>query len=100
MGYYKRLMIEAMQPKEEPPMEVLLPRGHGMTITPQPWIPVSERLPEEGVEVLGYQSWIPNAHWGYGWFTCVRRDGAWRESYEPDELPNITHWMPLPEPPG
>lgn len=83
MGYYKRLMIEAMQPKEEPPMEVL------------GWIPVEERLPEDGQSVIacfeggGMTRQVGEATFDKrgGWFSTER--GAWGAS----------HWMPLPEPP-
>ena len=79
----------------------LLPTGYEMTITPQPWIPVSERLPEERVRVLacgddpvegpftliGYrepESKFGPAHWHLPCFA---------------EFGPVTHWMPLPEPP-
>jgi hypothetical protein len=78
----------------------LLPTGYEMTITPQPWIPVSERLPEDRVRVLtcgddpvegpfmliGYRepaSKFGPADWHLPCF-----------SFGP-----VTHWMPLPEPP-
>jgi hypothetical protein len=82
-------MIEAMQPKEEPPMEVL------------GWVPVEERLPERKMRVL----------------VAIRGCVVWGGSYRPDTkkkfvldgsdafqrmnfLKGITHWMPLPAPPG
>jgi hypothetical protein len=61
------------------------------------WIPVEERLPEHGEEVLAYfppQPYCPNpivgeaVHVGKGnWST---EHGGWF---------HVTHWMPLPEPP-
>ena len=69
------------------------------------WIPVSERLPEGRQDVLGWQTWVPNEHWSEGVFVCHRWDhdtaylkaGEWFS--EEGKLWNITHWMPLPEPP-
>lgn len=65
------------------------------------WISVKDRLPEVFDEVLVY----------YNGFIAV----AWRETekikngivgwhwnlqkYYPESLVNVTHWMPLPEPP-
>ena len=58
------------------------------------WIPVSERLPERRKDVV-----IIALRWGevdVGW--C--EDGVWGsefvDKYEDGE---VTHWMPLPEPP-
>lgn len=59
------------------------------------WIPVTERLPEKGVPVIG---WFPGATHS---FECAlnEHDGVWCEwgtgiyLYE-DERP--THWMPFP----
>ena len=86
MGTLKRRIIEAKEPKEEPPMDV---RG---------WIPVSERLPEKGVPVIG---WFPGATQS---FECSlnEHDGVWCDYgtgiylYE-NERP--THWMPFPDGP-
>jgi hypothetical protein len=82
MGYVKRREIESLEPREEPPMEVL------------GWVPVSEDLPKQGQEVLatdgkrcgvlsfvdGYIDAVPLQEW----------DG-------PLIIP--THWVPLPSPP-
>ena len=58
----------------------------------QRWIPVSERLPEEGINVLStdskgriYQSKL--------------RHGAFRVMFHCDEHSGVTHWMPLPPTP-
>jgi hypothetical protein len=75
----------------------LLPTGYEMTITPQPWIPVSERLPEAGVRVLIF---CPLAEPNEVAAAVLRHEGMWRmddgEVYGETEP---THWMPLPEPP-
>jgi hypothetical protein len=70
--------------------EVLLPKGYEMTITPQPWIPVSERKPDcdrvllsDGKNVTIATRYAPGAY------------DAW-DVWE--KMP--THWMPIPEPPA
>lgn len=61
------------------------------------WVPVSERLPEPFVPVLVQMPGevpFPTVREG-----SISRDGIWYSALyhrEPDE---ITHWMPLPEPP-
>lgn len=64
------------------------------------WIPVRERLPDEGVDVLVASpcpnSNVPNidiASWG----SEGEQETVWRESDCGRIYP--THWMPLPEPP-
>ena len=73
----------------------LLPVGYNMTITPQPWIPVSEQLPEGGVWVLWFnKSWSQPA-------VVAKRDGEsldWGGDLN-CTLRGFTHWMPLPQPP-
>jgi hypothetical protein len=57
------------------------------------WVPVSERLPPDGVYVLGRET-IHEA-----FLVVLRKDGGW--FYAQGRIANwrVTHWMPLPEPP-
>lgn len=61
----------------------------------QRWIPVTERLPENGTNILSYmsdefESRIFPANYDCGiWFDCVLNVSQ----------SMVTHWMPLPEPP-
>jgi hypothetical protein len=86
------------------------------------WIPVSECLPEPDTEVLGLITFTGRLAEVLGGepgevapscFQLVLRykwngyDGAvdWRESWSHDEVDGdgsfaVTHWMPLPQPPG
>ena len=61
----------------------------------QKWIPVSERLPEEGKTVLCLKDtgdcWL--AMWNY----CD--DRLWSDGEAWCSEICVTHWMPLPEPP-
>ena len=56
------------------------------------WIKTSERLPEEGVEVLAFDDGaIHLVHLFRGrWYDAK---GVFDDCFE------FTHWMPLPEPP-
>lgn len=63
------------------------------------WIPVSERLPENGSVVLAYYSKgsmettvYANDGSPYGPWSC--------EGDEDIDFGNVTHWMPLPPPPA
>ena len=57
------------------------------------WIPVTERLPEEGQRVLSVKEE------GYVEINCItNRTGDWfSRAYDPSSV--ITHWMPLPPAP-
>ena len=88
MGYMKDKWIEQMEPK---PHE-----------WERRWIPVSERLPPNDDWVLGFQKWLPDVYkCDEGVMACwyYHRKSEWKTCEEYDTLPNITHWMPLPEPP-
>ena len=66
--------------------------SHGVTV--QEWISVTERLPESGKESV-----LIALRWGevdIGW--C--EDGRWRSEFVNEyEEGEVTHWMPLPNPP-
>ena len=68
----------------------------------QRWIPVEERLPEYGARVLAFNMRAKNKYIGIWTREKDPGDGndCWFDSagwwYAFDE---ITHWMPLPEPP-
>ena len=53
------------------------------------WIPVTERLPEQGQEVIVYDGGVLKPK-----VFCYL---FWNKNY--DSWARITHWMPLPEPP-
>lgn len=62
----------------------------------QKWIPVTERLPEEGERVL-----FTDGVWtGEGY---INKRGKWQryqnQSYMDVITLDVTHWIPLPEPP-
>ena len=64
------------------------------------WISVEERLPETGKEVLAHGSWGGSKKTAVARYS--QRDDAWC-AYSPlgtVAFVAITHWMPLPEPPG
>lgn len=50
------------------------------------WIPVTERLPEVGFDVLTWENSVMNVSFLFG-------NGRWFNAVQP------SHWMPLPEPP-
>jgi hypothetical protein len=57
------------------------------------WVAVSERLPEQQKEVLGWWGDTPQPRAGFAW---IDDNGVWNSD---SEYPDPTHWMPLPEPP-
>lgn len=60
---------------------------------PPRWIPVSERLPEDGVRVLAWD--VREESWRIAYV-----DTTWyMVGFDDDTSICVTHWMPLPEPP-
>ena len=59
-------------------------------VTVQEWIPVGERLPERGQQVIAYS--------GYAWKPKVFSTTF----YDKDDYGwlAVSHWMPMPDPPG
>lgn len=61
------------------------------------WISVEERMPEPFVSVIVHmpqETPCPTVHEGYR-----TNDGRWYSAHFVREFDEITHWMPLPEPP-
>ena len=63
--------------------------AHGVTV--QQWIPVTERLPEKHKRVLTVSD---NGNIDVDW---VDKFGVWIGDIM--SFDEVTHWMPLPEPP-
>lgn len=60
------------------------------------WIPCSERLPEDLQDVLIWDNRDETSFTGH-YAEC---DGWTVDGYDVDRFPfDITHWMPMPEPP-
>lgn len=59
------------------------------------WIPCSEKLPEDNVDVLVYDDGILIARYN----SNEEYTSGWMESFECYPLTNATHWMPLPATP-
>lgn len=59
------------------------------------WIPVSERLPEARDHVLVYAGFFQP----FNEVSYIDAEGKWRFAYDDTEVPIVTHWQPLPEPP-
>lgn len=57
------------------------------------WIPVTERLPEDDATVLTYKNGIVEVQ------KYEKRRNGWICKGWFWSLSNVTHWMPLPEPP-
>ena len=61
-------------------------------VTVQEWIPVSERLPKESGEYIVYCGEYDGICVLY--YEILKTKGKWGTKWK-----EITHWMPLPEPP-
>ena len=59
------------------------------------WIPVTERLPDGECIAIGFQNEML-----IGWVAeDMGSDTGYLAESEGEILRNVTHWMPLPEPP-
>jgi hypothetical protein len=61
----------------------------------QEWISVKDRLPDEYRLVLC--RWTRGIGASYGFARYNHDNGVWYVSNE--GMPEVTHWMPLPQPP-
>jgi hypothetical protein len=60
------------------------------------WVSVDERLPEKGVYVWCYSKSLGMVSDCYD---CDVSDEHWFKGDREEYLTDVTHWMPLPEPP-
>lgn len=67
------------------------------SLADEKWIPVTERLPKEGEFALVYGDLYPNKHDGGVIAVSKRVDWNYWQGFGRER--DITHWMPLPEPP-
>ena len=78
-------------------IEALMAEGEIYDIEYSPWIPVSERLPEENETV------IASTEYGVYPETRYTKECGWEWAYEAGEdywveIEGVTAWMPLPKP--
>jgi hypothetical protein len=70
---------------------------------PSKWIPVTEKVPDTAERVLVCKTWLGRVYKPvYGYYQDFpNQKGCWyiltEEGYYPQR--EVTHWMPLPEPP-
>lgn len=72
--------------------------GGNSPVTPDGWIGCSERMPDDGqhVIILCDDAFVLYAQYRDGEFFDIVRNG---EEFFETQSRNVTHWMPLPEPP-
>lgn len=74
---------------------------HGVTL--QRWIPVTERLPEPGVDVLCWYEYFRYGDYNRMYQTygigCYYSDGFWSGGVSNTPRAKVLAWMPLPAPP-
>ena len=121
-NYYDNLNCADLAIKAADAIEELMRRCEQFQYMPPPaWIPVTERLPEDGVAVnitwvnhspsIYYQHLKDKPQTATGvyyrrkwyWWSNVVQDylaeyGEWGFD-EMDDAIEVTHWMPIPEPP-
>lgn len=81
-------------------------------VTVQKWIPVSERLPDKNGRYLAFLKYVKCTmilnfaldfieHDEYGLLTEKKKSCFYYcdDDWELIEVPEVTHWMPLPQPP-
>lgn len=75
----------------------MMAEAYEAEVTNPRWIPVTERLPKEGEFVLVHGNLYPNKHDGGVIAVSKRMDWNYWQGFGRER--NITHWMPLPQPP-
>ncbi|ELG90637.1 hypothetical protein A311_01306 [Escherichia coli KTE146] len=99
-GYYRteHLVFAESSVKQWGGRVVPLYTAQPVPVTPDGWISCSERMPDDGqhVIILCDGAFVLYAQYRDGEFFDVVRNG---EEFFETQSRNVTHWMPLPEPP-
>jgi hypothetical protein len=68
------------------------------------WISVNERLPDSSTPMETIDVWayyrhdFPNSEWKQGKCRYYGEYDYWRSNDSPSDI-EVSHWMPIPEPP-
>ena len=62
----------------------------------QQWIPVTERMPERDIQVIGWYKDNPFSQYRLG--VVAWNGNGWIFVYAHRYVTDVTHWMPLPQP--
>lgn len=89
--WYKLLMREAADQIEHDQKEIAELREK------QQWIPVTERMPERDIQVIGWYKDNPFSQYRLG--VVAWNGNGWVFVYAHRYVTDVTHWMTLPEPP-
>ena len=89
--WYKLLMREAADQIERDQKEIAALREK------QQWIPVTERMPERDIQVIGWYKDNPFSQYRLG--VVAWNGNGWVFVYAHRYVTDVTHWMTLPEPP-
>ena len=89
--WYKLLMREAADQIERDQKEIADLREK------QQWIPVTERMPERDIQVIGWYKDNPFSQ--YRPEVVAWNGNGWVFVYAHRYVTNVTHWMPLPKAP-
>ena len=88
--WYKLLMREAADQIERDQKEIADLREK------QQWIPVTERMPERDIQVIGWYKDNPFSQYRLG--VEAWNGNGWIFVYAHRYVTDVTHWMPLPQP--
>ncbi|EHH7552330.1 putative phage protein [Escherichia coli] len=79
-------------------VEIAMSKAGNSPVTPDGWISCSERMPDDNqhVIILCDGAFVLYAQYRDGEFFDVVRNG---EEFFETQSRNVTHWMPLPDPP-
>ena len=90
----EELFKQSQESKEEVlrAIEIILEKDARIAELENPWISVEDGLPDELQDVLSFDDFNGIGHTIYRAKSFKKANVVWEQT-------NVTHWMPLPEPP-